>query len=119
MLPVEATRRKHARTALQDSKFTDVAATSLFWSNGGQVVVDGLTYRNVTTADVQWDASGTVVVPGNGELIVRELDTSQVAAGSLDAPGSVQQVAPLKPDDAWLTAVKQVRHHLKSHVLGD
>lgn len=107
---------------LQDSKFTDVTATSVFWSKGGLVVVDGVTYSNVTTEDVQWDGSGSVAGSGNLQApIVREFNVGQVAADSLDTLNRSPSagVAQLTSEDPWFVAVKQVQFHLKPHVPDD
>ena len=92
---------------VQGSSFTNVNAVNLFWTSGGaMVVVEGMSYSNVTTQGNRWDVAGSPVGPGNGTNIVLpygQPPERPTASGSL--PSAVQT---LSIGDAWIVSVRQV-----------
>ena len=98
------------RLNLQDSTFTDVAAVNLFWSWRSLVVVDEVTYSNVTTKTAQWDDAGDVVGDGNGDAVLWQYGSGLEVTSSVDALESIPAslVQQLRADDPWFDAVKQV-----------
>lgn len=107
------TRQCFAPTMLQDCHFKDVSAASLFWSQDGLVIADGLTFSNVTTEAVQWGATGKVVTGDAGDT-VREYESTPAqryrrpeAVGKLDSFPQERQ-RQLRSDDPWFLQVQQV-----------
>jgi len=97
--------------ALQDSKFTDVDAVSLFWSMDALVITDGLTFSNVSTEAVEWDATGDDGGDGDAGRVVLDFNDGEEVQ---ELPNSILpeltsgHIPQLQPDDDWFEAVKQV-----------
>eukprot|EP00892_Ulva_mutabilis_P005912 jgi/Ulvmu1/3693/UM017_0110.1 len=98
-----------ASVTVLDTMFSDIDAVELFWAWSSLVVVDNVTYSNVTTERNQWDSSGEAVGPGDGRDIVDQYDGSPLDASPVSAltPFLSDAVPQLSLQDPWILAVQE------------